>query len=169
LPTLCTDCTVVRICTQGQDKNNTANVEDMVSALHPKHFELSAIGDEPTTLDLSVFGTPAGVSDEAIIRGWNAENVAYTDVDKVTESGRFEQQLHHSTVVSGRKVCHVYLYVEVSRLSVALYAIIAKDGRAVKQLQNTRFDKVFQDGELTAKWKRYQNVDLDVVRLKQAA
>jgi hypothetical protein len=44
-----------------------------------------------------------------------------------------------------------------------------KDGRVVKQLQNTPFDKVFQDGELTAKWRRYQNVDLDVVRLKQVA
>jgi hypothetical protein len=161
--------TVVRICTQGQDMNGTANVRDRVSASHPIHFELSAVDDEPPSLDLSVFGTPAGVSDEAVIQGWNAENFAYTDVDKVTEFGRFEQQLPHSTVVSGRKVCHVYLYVEVSRLSAAFYAIFAKDGRAVKQLQNTPFDKVFQDGELTAKWRRYQNIDLDVVRLKQVA
>jgi hypothetical protein len=57
----------------------------------------------------------------------------------------------------------------VSRLSAAFYAIFAKDGRVVKQLQNTPFDKVFQDGELTAKWRRYRNVDLDVVRLKQVA
>lgn len=161
--------TVVRICTQGQDMNDTANVRDRVSASHPIHFELSATDGEPPSLDLSVFGTPAGVSDEAIIQGWNAENFAYTDVDKVTEFGRFEQQLPHSTVMSGRKVCHVYLYVEVSRLSAAFYAIFAKDGRVVKQLQNTPFDKVFQDGELTAKWGRYQNVDLDVVRLKQVA
>jgi hypothetical protein len=161
--------TVVRICTQGQDTDDTANVRDRVSASHPINFELSATGGEPPSLDLSVFGTPAGVSDEAIIQGWNAENFAYTEVDKVTEFGRFKQQLPHSTVVSGRKVCHVYLYVEVSRLSAAFYAIFAKDGRVVKQLQNTPFDKVFQDGELTAKWRRYQNVDLDVVRLKQAA
>jgi hypothetical protein len=161
--------TVVRICTQGQDMNGTANVRDRVSASHPIHFELSAVDDEPPSLDLSVFGTPAGVSDEAVIQGWNAENFAYTDVDKVTEFGRFEQQLPRSTVKSGKRVCHVYLYVEVSRLSAAFYAIFAKDGRAVKQLQNTPFDKVFQDGELTAKWRRYQNIDLDVVRLKQVA
>jgi hypothetical protein len=87
----------------------------------------------------------------------------------VTEFGRFEQRLPHSTVMFGKRVCHVYLYVEVSRLSAEFYAIFAKDGRVVKQLQNTPFDKVFQDGELTAKWRRYRNVDLDVVRLKQVA
>lgn len=161
--------TVVRICTQGQDMNDTANVRDRISASHPIHFELSATGGEPPSLDLSVFGTPAGVSDEAIIQGWNVENFAYTNVDKVTEFGRFEQRLPHSTVMFGKRVCHVYLYVEVSRLSAAFYAIFAKDGRVVKQLQNTPFDKVFQDGELTAKWRRYRNVDLNVVRLKQVA
>ena len=87
----------------------------------------------------------------------------------MTEFGRFEQQLPRSTTVSGRKLCHRYLYVEVSRLSVAFYAIFANDGRAIKQLQNTLFDIAFRDGELTAKWRRYQNVDLDVVRLKQVA
>jgi hypothetical protein len=61
--------TVVRICTQGQDMNDTANVRDRMSVSHPIHFELSATGDEPLSLDLSVFGTPAGVSDEAIIQG----------------------------------------------------------------------------------------------------
>lgn len=161
--------TVVRICTQGQDMNDTTNVRDRISASHPIHFELSATGGEPPSLDLSVFGTPAGVSDEAIIQGWNVENFAYTNVDKVTEFGRFEQRLPHSTVMFGKRVCHVYLYVEVSRLSAAFYAIFAKDGRVVKQLQNTPFDKVFQDGELTAKWRRYRNVDLNVVRLKQVA
>lgn len=76
-------------------------------ASHSIHFELSATDGEPPSLDLSVFGTLAGVSDEAIIQGWNVENFAYTDVDKVTEFGRFEQQLPHSTVMSGKKVCHV--------------------------------------------------------------
>lgn len=126
-------------------------------------------GGEPPSLDLSVFGTPAGISDEAISQGWNVENFAYTNVDKVTEFGRFEQRLPHSTVMFGKRVCHVYLYVEVSRSSAAFYAIFAKDGHVVKQLQNTPFDKVFQDGELTAKRRRYRNVDLDVVRLKQVA
>jgi hypothetical protein len=82
--------TVVLICIQGQDTNDTANVRDRISASHPIHFELSAIDDAPPSLDLSVFGTPAGASNEAVIRGWNAENFAYTDVDKVTEFGRFK-------------------------------------------------------------------------------
>jgi len=68
--------TVVRICTQGQDTNDTAIVRDRVSASHPIHFELTATGGEPPSLDLSVLGTPAGVSDEAIIQGWNVENFA---------------------------------------------------------------------------------------------
>jgi hypothetical protein len=101
--------TVVRICTQGHDKNDAANMRDRVSASHPIHFELQATGDEPPLLDLSVFGTPAGVSDENIIEGWNSENFAYTESDRVTELGRFEQQLPRSTVKPGKRVCHVYL------------------------------------------------------------
>jgi hypothetical protein len=160
---------VVRICTQGQDTNDTANVRDRISASHPIHFELSATGGEPPSLDLSVFGTPAGVSDDAIIQGWNVENFAYTNVDNVTEFGKFEQQLPRSTVMSGKEACHVYLYVEVSRLSAAFYAIFANDGRAVRQLLNTPFDKAFKDGELISEWKNYKNVGLNVVRLKQVA
>lgn len=161
--------TVVRICTQGQDKNNAASLRDRVSASHPIHFELSSTDEEPPSLDLSVFGTPAGVSDEDIIQGWNVENFAYTKVDKVTEFGRFEQQLPQSIVKPGRRVCHVYLYVEVSRLSVNLYAIFAQDGRAIKPLEKTPFDRVLQNEELTTKWKKYQGVDLSMLRLKQVA
>lgn len=161
--------TLVRICTQGQDKNATANLRDRVSASHPVHFELRAADDEPPSLDLSVFGTPAEVFDEDIIEGWNSENFAYTNVNKVTEFGRFEQQLPQSTVKPGKRICHVYLYVDVSRLSVAFYAIFRKDGRAVKPLEKTSFDEAVQNGELTTKWKKHQNVALDLVRLKQVA
>jgi hypothetical protein len=127
--------TVVRICTQGQDTNDTTSVRDRVSASHPVHYE----------------------------------NFAYTDVGKVTEFGRFEQELPGSTVTPGKRVCHVYLYVKVSRLSVELYAIFANDGRAVKPLEKTPFEKAFQNGEITKKWKKYQGVDLSIVRLKQVA
>lgn len=161
--------TVVRICTQGQDKNDTASLRERVSASHPIHFELCVSGDEPPSLDLSVFGTPAEVSDEDIIQGWNAENFAYTKVDKVTEFGRFEQQLPRSTVKPSKRVCHVYLYVEVSRLSVELYAIFAHDGRAVKPLEKTPSDRALQNGKLTTKWKKYQGVGLGIVQLKQVA
>ena len=161
--------TVVRICTQGQDMNDTVSIRDRVSASHPVHYELCAADDKPPSLDLSVFGTPAGISDEEIIEGWNVENFAYTDVGKVTEFGRFEQELPGSTVTPSKRVCHVYLYVKVSRLSVELYAIFANDGRAVKPLEKTPFDKAFQNGEITTKWKKYQGVRLRIVRLKQVA
>lgn len=161
--------TVVRICTQGQDKNDTTNLRDRVSASHPIHFELRATDDEPPSLDLSVFGTPAGVSDEDIIEGWDPENFAYTNVNKVTEFGKFEQQLPQTTAKHGKRICHVYVYVDVSRLSVAFYAMFAKDGRAIKPLEKTSFDKAIQNGELTTKWKKFQKVDLDMVRLKQVA
>lgn len=160
---------VVRICTQGQDKNDASSLRDRVSASHPIHFELQATDDEPPSLDLSVFGTPTEVSDDDIIEGWNTENFAYTKVDQVTEFGRFVQQLPRSTVKPGKRVCHVYLYVEVSRLSVELYAVFALDGRVVKPLQKTSFIEVLKKGKLSTKWKKYQNVSLDVVRLKQAA
>jgi hypothetical protein len=160
--------TVVRICTQGQD-TNTVSLRDRVSASHPVHYELCAADDRPPSLDLSVFGTPSGVSDEEIIEGWNEENFAYTDIGKVTEFGRFEQELPDSTVTPGKRECHVYLYVKVSRLSVELYAIFANDGRAVKPLERTPFEKAFQNGKVTTKWTKYQGVRLSVVRLKQVA
>jgi hypothetical protein len=47
--------TVVRICTQGQDMNDTVSVRDRVSASHPVHYELCAADDKPPSLDLSVF------------------------------------------------------------------------------------------------------------------
>ena len=59
--------------------------------------------------------------------------------------------------------------MKVSRLSVELYAIFANDGRAVKPLEKTPFDKAFQNGEITTKWKKYQGVRLRIVRLKQVA
>jgi hypothetical protein len=59
--------------------------------------------------------------------------------------------------------------VKVSRLSVELYAIFAKDGRVVKPLERTPFEKAFQNGEITTKWKQYQGVPLSIVRLKQVA
>ena len=147
--------TVIRICMQGQDMNDTVSVRDRVSASHPVHYELCAADDKPPSLDLSVFGTPAGISDEEIIEGWNVENFAYTDVGKVTEFGRFEQELPDSTITPSRRVYHLYSYVKVSRLSVQLYAIFANDGRAVKPLEKTPFDKAFQNGEITTKWKKY--------------
>lgn len=161
--------TVVRICAQGQDINDTANTRDRDSASHPVHLELSTADDEPPLLDLSIFGTPTDVSDEDIIQGWNTENFAYADIGKVTEFGRFEQQLPRSTAISGGKKCHVYLYVEVSRLSVELYAIFAHDGRAIKPLEKIPFDRALQNGELTTRWKKYQSVNLGVVRLRQVA
>ena len=161
--------TVIRVCTQGQDKDDASNLHDRVSASHPIHFELTTTDNEPPSLDLSVYGTAAGVSDDDIIKGLNADNFAYTDVDKVTEFGRFEQQLPRSIVKSGKRIYHVYLYVEVSRLSVELYAIFARDGRAVNPLKKTPFDRVLQNGELTKKWKRYHSVDLGMLRLRQVA
>lgn len=161
--------TVVRVCTQGKTTKDTLSVRDRASATHPIHYELSAAGDEPLTLDLSVFGTPIGVSDEDIIMGWNAEKFAYTDVDKVSEFGRFEQEMPQLTAVNGSKVCHVYLYVEVSRLSVKLHAVFARDGHEVKILEKTPFENAFQNGEIGEQLRKHKGVDLEVVRLKQVA
>ena len=83
------DDSVIRICTQGQDVNDSQTVLDRLSASHPIHYELLAPEDEPPSLDLSVFGTPAGVSDEQIIEGWNHDKFAFTKAGKVTEFSKF--------------------------------------------------------------------------------
>jgi hypothetical protein len=164
------DCkTVVRICTQGRTTKDTFSVRDRASASHPIHYELSAAENEPLSFDLSVFGTPVGVSDEDIIIGWNAEKSAYTDVDKVSEFGRFEQKMSQLSAVNGRKICHVYLYVEVSRLSVKLHAVFASDGHEVKHLEKTPFENAFQNGEIVERLRKHKDIDLKLVRLKQVA
>jgi hypothetical protein len=164
------DCrTVVRICTQGKTTKDRFSVRDRASTSHPIHYELSAAEDEPLSFDLSVFGTPVGVSDEDIIMGWNAEKFAYTDVDKVSEFGRFEQQMPQLTAVNGRKICHVYLYVEISRLSVKLHAVFASDGHEVKHLEKTPFENAFQNGGIIERLRKHKGIDLETVRLKQVA
>jgi hypothetical protein len=161
--------TVVRICTQGKTTKNTFSERDRASASHPIHYELSAAGDEPLLLYLSSFGTPVDVSDEDIIVGWNAENFAYTDIDKVFAFRKFEQQMPQLTTVNGVKVCHVYFYVEVSRLSVKLHAVFARDGHGVQVLQMTPFENAFQNRQISEKLRKYEYVDLEIVRLKQVA
>jgi hypothetical protein len=63
----------------------------------------------------------------------------------------------------------MYPYVKMSRLSAGRYAIFANDGRAVKPLEKTPFEKAFQDGKITTKWNKYQDVRLSIVRLRQVA
>lgn len=164
---------VVRICTQGQDMRDTDSVRDRASASHPIHIELLSAKGEAPLLDLSIFGTPAGVSDEQIIQGWNDDEFAYTSVDKVTEFGRFEHQLPASFVSDGRAAFHVYVYAKVARLSVELYAVSAPDGHKITSLEKTPFEEAFPNPEVVARLANrlanHGGVDLDVVRLKQVA
>ncbi|KAM0721315.1 hypothetical protein Q7P37_003019 [Cladosporium fusiforme] len=161
--------TVVRICTQRAGIKDTKKVRDRASASHPIHIELVAAEDEPPSLDLSIFGTPTGVSDEDIIQGWNEDKFAYTTVDKVTEFRRFEQDLPFSTVSNCDATCHVYVYLEVSRLSVKLYAAYARDGHEIKPLTKTSFESAFRNGEITEKWAKHNGVEVCIKRLQQAA
>lgn len=163
------DDSVIRICTQGQDVNDSQTVLDRLSASHPIHYELLAPEDEPPSLDLSVFGTPAGVSDEQIIEGWNHDKFAFTNAGKVTEFGRFERQLPGSTVALKRRVCHVYLYAMIFKFKVEFYATFASDGRPVKALEKTPFEDAFHEGELAPKWQRHKGINLSFVKLRQVA
>lgn len=163
------DDSVIRICTRGQDVNDSQTVLDRLSASHPIHYELLAPEDEPPSLDLSVFGTPAGVSDEQIIEGWNNDKFAFTNAGKVTEFGRFERQLPGSTVTLKRRVCHVYLYAMIFKFKVEFYATFASDGRPVKALEKTLFEDAFHEGELAPKWQRHKGINLSFVKLRQVA
>jgi hypothetical protein len=145
------------------------SVWGIISVSHLVHYELCTADDKPRLLDLSVFGTPAGVSDEDIIEGWSVGNLAYTDVSLVTELGGIEHELLDSTVTLSQRVCYMYIHVKVARLSVELCAIFANDERAIKLLERTPFWKAFQNVEITKKWKKYQGVDFSIVRLKQVA
>lgn len=65
------------------------SVRGIISVSHLVYCELCIADDKPRVLDLSIFGTPAGVSDENIIEGWSVENLTYTDVSIVTELGGY--------------------------------------------------------------------------------
>ena len=81
------------------------NVRDIISVSHLVHCELCTADNKPRLLDLSVFGTPAGVSDEDIIEGWSVENLAYMDVSIVTELGRHDHNPDCS-ILGGCKDCY---------------------------------------------------------------
>lgn len=160
--------TVVRICTRGSGLDG-GKVRDRFSSSHPIHIELVPSNGDPVSLDLSIFGTPEGVPDDEIVVGWNADQFAYTSTERVTEFGRYQRQLSSSFASDGESVFHVYIYTELFKLSVQLYAVFAGDGREITALSRTPIEEAIYGGRISKKWRTYKGVDLDVVRLRQVA
>lgn len=69
--------------------NESQTVLERLSASHPVHHELRTPEDGHPSLDLSVFGTPAGISEKDVIEGWNLDKFAVTNAGKVTEFSKF--------------------------------------------------------------------------------
>lgn len=63
-------------------------------------------------------------------------------------------------------VFHVYLYAELSKLSVQIYAIFAEDDHEIAALSKTPIEEAIRGGGISKKWRTHEGVGLDVVRFE---
>ena len=174
---------MIRVCTRGQNLQDDDGVQDIQSSSRPVHFTLETLQGEIPTLDLSILGTPNGVSDDEIIIGKNAENFHYTHKKNLKLFGEHHFDLAASSPQrsSGSEVTkrirqatkgktyHVYVYMVMSTMAVQFYVVHAVDGHEIPDLAETDVRGALKDGKLVESWMTHRNVKLNVVPWKQAA
>lgn len=161
--------TVVRICRQGDDLTGASIAGSKRHPLHPIHYELECGNTEVPTLDLSVYGTPKGISDDDVIRGTNEDLFAFADAAELTTYGKFEAQLPIPAGPKRKESLHVYVYFLFDRMSVTLDAVFAIDGHQIKNLERTSSKDVLRDDGMAIPWRTHNKVELKRVHLWQVA
>lgn len=161
--------TVVRICRQGDDLTGASIAESKRHPLHPIHYELECNNTEVPTLDLSVYGTPKGISDDDVIRGTNEDLFAFADAAELTTYGKFEAQLPIPAGPKRKESLHVYVYFLFDRMSVTLDAVFAIDGHQIKNLERTSSKDVLRDDGMAIPWRTHNKVELKRMYLWQVA
>jgi hypothetical protein len=169
---------MIRVCTRGQDLQDDDGVQDIRSSSCPVPFTLETSEGASPTFDLSVFGTPNGVSDDEIIIGKNAEDFHYTSKNKLKLFGKHQFDLATSLPSRARKrtskaakgkIYHVYVYMVMSTMAVQFYVVHAVDGHEMPDLAKTDVRRALKDGKLVEGWRRHRNIDMNVIPWKQAA
>jgi hypothetical protein len=180
---------VMRICTQGRDLQGGDNVKDKSRTALPVPFLLKSDRGLPHILDLSIYGTPTGKSDQEIIIGKGGTGFAHANIEDVEVFGSYTVTLPVVTTSThaihgncqaktnpdrakktvGKSSCHVYVFTNMDMASVQIFAVYARDGEKIAKLGNSSFDEVFEDGKLRGEWHRRKGQVIGFVQLRQAA
>jgi hypothetical protein len=181
--------TVMRIFTQGRDLQGGDNVKDKSRTALPVPFLLKSDRGLPHILDLSIYGTPTGKSDQEIIIGKGGTGFAHANIEDVEVFGSYTVTLPVVTTSThaihgncqaktnpdrakktvGKSSCHVYVFTNMDMASVQIFAVYARDGEKIAKLGNSSFDEVFEDGKLRGEWHRRKGQVIGFVQLRQAA
>lgn len=165
----------VRICRQGQAIDPKTVGKSDRNPSHAIHFELVCKDGRPE-IDLSVFGTPWGLSDDDVIvrkgetggLGKSRECLVFSKADMLTRFGTFREELKLRTErVDG--TYHAYVFSRITRVGVTLFAVFADDGHKVPALENQSINRLLQDASLSSDWSIHGGVRKNVIRLGQVA
>lgn len=165
----------VRICRQGQaiDPKTVGKFDRNPS--HPIHYELVCKDGQPE-IDLSVFGTPSGLSDDDVIVrkgetgrvGKSHECLVFSQPEMLTRFGTFREELQMKTrQVDG--TYHAYVFSKITRVGITLFAVFADDGHKMPTLENKSVNRVLQGASLSSEWSVHDGVKLNLIRLGQVA
>jgi hypothetical protein len=165
----------VRICRKGQALNPKVVGRFDRNPSYAIHYELSCKRGPPE-IDLSVFGTPSGLSDEDVIvrkgkpggRKKPHECLVFSQPDKLTRFGEFREELPmRSERADG--TYHAYVFSKITKVGVTLFAVFAEDGHKMPTLETQSMEVVLQEISLSSNWRSHDGVTLKVVRLGQVA
>lgn len=136
-------------------------------------YELEVIGPEgeereqPWTFDFSVFGMPQGRGDHEVVSRPQTKTKkrkrtktksdfvrASTAEGNLTVLGNFTKALRINN--TGNRVPHVYVYSELSRLSLRLFAVYVEDGQVIPKLDHAKFPDVIKNEKLRPSWRSYK-------------
>jgi hypothetical protein len=159
----------VRLCRQRQTLNPSRLRKNDRNPSHAIHFTLACSQGKPE-IDLSVYGTPTGISDDEIMtktkgRRPKGEPLTYAPIDKLTLFGDFREELPLQHREDG--IYHVYVFAQITRVDVTMIAVFAADGHDMSDLERKSVDLVVKDGRLVD--DKHDGVPLHLVRLGQVA
>ena len=138
------DTRATRVCRKGQKlcpKSKRGKQRLDRDPSKPMRFELENYGDGPVILDLSVFGTPRGKTDEEIFTPDSpdtepdcTECFVYAQIGDLESFGSIEKEVPLTDLPADGK-CHVYVFSQLNAVEVKLYAVFAANGREMKQME----------------------------------
>lgn len=165
----------VRLCRRGQSLNPLNVKKGDRNPSHAIHFTLTDPDGEPE-IDLSIYGTPTGVSDEEVAlpppkskgRPPKFGRLTHAPISKLTLFGKFKEKL---PVTSNREdgVYHAYVFTQITRVDATVFAVFADDGHEMQEFEMKSVDTVVQNDRIVEDMKEHGGKSVKVIRLGQVA
>jgi len=166
----------VRICRKGQELNPKRVIEGDRNPSHAIHFSLSCPDGGLPEVDLSVFGTPSGVSDDGVVSRKGPQDsgkesqecLVFANPNHLVRFGEFRQEL---TMRDERSdgIYHAYIFVKITRISATLFVVFADDGHEITTLEERSIDLVLENSVLLEDWRKHGGAKVHLMRLGQVA